>query len=76
MQTDKTLFLELKTNNIMLIICLNELDYFAVSLLKFSQRISTETNFFFLSPATQQNAIVLYLKTLKHHSEKDQQKPQ
>ncbi len=64
MQIDKTLFLELKTNNIMLIICLNELDYFAVSLLKFSQHISTETNFFFPSITPQQNTILLNLQTL------------
>ena len=53
MQTEKHISFELKTNNIMLIICLNKLCYLTVFLLKLSQHISTETNFFFLSPATQ-----------------------
>ena len=57
----KNLSFKLKTNNIMLIICLNKLCYLTVSLLKFSQHISTETNFFFPSTTPQQNTILFSL---------------
>ena len=61
MQTEKHISFELKTNNIMLIICLNKLCYLTVFLLKLSQHISTETNFFFPSTTPQQNTILFSL---------------
>ena len=64
MQTEKHISFELKTNNIMLIICLNKLCYLTVFLLKLSQHISTETKFFFLSTTPQQNTILLNLQNL------------